>query len=85
MSIEGAVSVVPGTFLMPVRSVRAVPLDSQADVWIPESAQQWWLIIARDRRIQEYRAEIEAVRVSGARWSPWRARRQSIRSISLRR
>ena len=37
------------------------------EVWIPETAQQNWLIITRDRRIQEHRAEIEAVRVSGAR------------------
>jgi hypothetical protein len=37
------------------------------EVWIPETARQNWLIITRDRRIQENRAEIEAVRVSGAR------------------
>jgi hypothetical protein len=37
------------------------------EVWIPETARQNWLIITRDRRIQEHRAEIEAVRVSGAR------------------
>jgi hypothetical protein len=35
--------------------------------WIPETARQGWLIITRDRHIQEHRAEIQAVRVSGAR------------------
>ena len=37
------------------------------EIWIPETARQGWLIITRDRRIQEHRAEIEAVRTSGAR------------------
>jgi hypothetical protein len=36
-------------------------------VWIPETARQEWLIITRDRHIQDHRAEIEAVRSSGAR------------------
>jgi hypothetical protein len=35
-------------------------------VWIPETARQRWLIITRDRHIQAHRAEIQAVRVSGA-------------------
>lgn len=37
------------------------------EVWIPETARQGWLIITRDRHIQDHRAEIEAVRSSGAR------------------
>jgi hypothetical protein len=37
------------------------------EVWIPETARRRWLIITRDAAIQEHRAEIEAVRVSGAR------------------
>lgn len=37
------------------------------DVWIPETARQGWLIVTRDRHIQDHRAEIEAVRTSGAR------------------
>ena len=43
--------------------------DTSTDdkIWIPETARQGWLIITRDRRIQEHRAEIEAVRSSGAR------------------
>jgi hypothetical protein len=43
--------------------------DPQTDdvVWIPETARQQWLIITRDSRIQHHRAEIEAVRSSGAR------------------
>jgi len=36
-------------------------------VWIPQTARQEWLIITRDRRIQDHRVEIEAVRSSGAR------------------
>lgn len=36
-------------------------------VWIPEVARQGWLIITRDSAIQERRAEINAVRDSGAR------------------
>jgi hypothetical protein len=35
--------------------------------WIPETAQRQWLILTRDRHIQEHRAEIDAVRRSGAR------------------
>lgn len=37
------------------------------EIWIPETARQEWLIITRDRHIQDHRAEIEAVRSSGAR------------------
>ena len=37
------------------------------EVWIPETARQEWLIITRDRHIQDHRGEIEAVRSSGAR------------------
>ncbi len=37
------------------------------EIWILETARQGWLIITRDRHIQEHRAEIEAVRTSGAR------------------
>lgn len=36
-------------------------------VWIPETARKGWLIITRDKAIQDNRAEIEAVRDSGAR------------------
>jgi PIN like domain len=35
--------------------------------WIPEVARRDWLIVTRDSRIQEHRAEIEAVRDYGAR------------------
>jgi len=41
--------------------------STEDKIWIPETARQGWLIITRDRRIQEHRAEIEAVRSSGAR------------------
>jgi uncharacterized protein with PIN domain len=37
------------------------------EVWIPETARQDWLIITRDRAIQDKRAEIAAVRDHGAR------------------
>jgi hypothetical protein len=36
-------------------------------VWIPEAAQRDWLIITRDSAIQERKAELNAVRDSGAR------------------
>lgn len=36
-------------------------------VWIPETAVQGWLIITRDRHIQDHQAEIAAVREHGAR------------------
>lgn len=35
--------------------------------WLPAVARQGWLIVTRDRRIQDHRAEIEAVRSNGAR------------------
>jgi hypothetical protein len=37
------------------------------DVWIPIVAARGWLIVTRDSRIQHRRAEIAAVRDSGAR------------------
>lgn len=36
-------------------------------VWIPAVAQQGWLIVSRDSNIAAHRAEIEAVRNSGAK------------------
>jgi hypothetical protein len=39
----------------------------QDKVWIPEVARRGWLIITRDRHIQEHRLEIAAVRDHGAR------------------
>jgi uncharacterized protein with PIN domain len=36
-------------------------------VWIRECARQGWLIITRDRHIQEHRAEVQAVRDTQAR------------------
>ncbi|MFD2419366.1 PIN-like domain-containing protein [Amycolatopsis pigmentata] len=35
--------------------------------WLPEAARRQWLIITRDRNIQQHRREIAAVRESGAR------------------
>lgn len=37
------------------------------DGWIPSVAEKGWLIITRDRHIQERRAELAAVRDSGAK------------------
>jgi hypothetical protein len=37
------------------------------EIWIPATATHGWLIITRDSGIQHHRAEIEAVRSSGAR------------------
>jgi hypothetical protein len=42
------------------------PATSDED-WIPETARRGWLIITRDSRIQHHRAELDAVRTSGAR------------------
>jgi hypothetical protein len=36
-------------------------------IWIPEATRREWLIITRDRHIQDRPAEIEAVRTSRAR------------------
>jgi hypothetical protein len=36
-------------------------------VWIPDVAGQGWLIVTRDSRIQDHRAEISAVREHGAK------------------
>jgi len=41
--------------------------DVPDTVWIPEAARSGWLIITRDAAIQDRRAEINAVRDSGAR------------------
>ena len=49
---------------------RPCPIESPAtkdSVWIPKVADLGWLIVTRDARIQEHRAEIAAVRNSGAR------------------
>ena len=46
------------------------PIESPAvrdSVWIPLDAEHGWLIMTRDSRIQTHRAEIDAVRASGAR------------------
>jgi hypothetical protein len=37
------------------------------DVWIPRVAALGWLIITRDSRIQQHRAEIAAVKINNAR------------------
>jgi hypothetical protein len=42
------------------------PATSDED-WIPETARRGWLIITRDSRIQHHRAELDAIRTSGAR------------------
>lgn len=49
---------------------RPCPINSTAtkdSVWIPQVADLGWLIVTRDARIQEHRAEIAAVRDSRAR------------------
>jgi len=48
----------------------ACPIADSAtkdDVWIPQVASLGWLIITRDSRIQQHRAEIAAVKASNAR------------------
>ena len=52
------------------RERSACPIADRAtkdDVWIPQVASRGWLIITRDSRIQQHRAEIAAVRASNAR------------------
>lgn len=49
----------------PACSITSAATDDT--IWIPETARRRWLIITRDSRIHHHRAEIEAVRVSGAR------------------
>lgn len=52
------------------RTRPAFPITTTAvkdDVWIPQVASLGWLIITRDSRITKSRAEISAVRDSGAR------------------
>lgn len=41
--------------------------DVSDTIWIPEVASRDWLIITRDSNIAVHRAEIQAVRTSGAR------------------
>lgn len=52
------------------RQRSACPVTKPATLdqdWIPVVAEQGWLIVTRDSRIQERRAEITAVRDAGAR------------------
>jgi hypothetical protein len=52
------------------RTRPACPITAPAtkdDVWIPQVATLGWLIITRDSKIADNRAEIAAVRDSGAR------------------
>ena len=51
-------------------SVPASPIKTPAapdSKWIPTVATLGWLIITRDRHIQDNRAEIDAVRIYGAK------------------
>jgi len=51
-----------------VRSPCPIKTTNTPDtVWIPEVAGQGWVIITRDRHIQEHRAEIDAVQSNGAK------------------
>lgn len=52
------------------RARSACPIADPAtkdDLWIPQVASLGWLIITRDSRIQQHRAEIAAVKASKAR------------------
>jgi hypothetical protein len=51
-----------------LRSPCPITTTATPDVeWIPVVAERQWLIITRDSRIQEHRAELNAVREHGAR------------------
>lgn len=41
--------------------------DTKDTIWVPEVSSRGWLIITRDSRILQHRAEIAAVKGSGAR------------------
>lgn len=48
----------------------ACPITTPAvkdEIWIPEVARRGWLIVTRDRHIQDHPAEIAAVRDNGAK------------------
>lgn len=52
------------------RSRSACPITSPSTkdtVWIPKVTSLGWLIVTRDSRIQDHRAEIQSVRAAGAR------------------
>jgi hypothetical protein len=70
------------------RSRPACPVTTPAakdDVWIPEVAQHGWLIITRDRHIQDHPAEIAAVAASVGQAPPNTPGRSSSRSHSRSR
>ena len=57
-----------GTIHKRTRPPCSIPTPGTKDtVWIPEVARQGWLAITRDSSISAHRAEIEAVRVHGAK------------------
>jgi hypothetical protein len=51
------------------RARAACPIapDAKDSAWIADVAARGWLIVTRDSRIQQHRAEVQAVRDSGAR------------------
>jgi hypothetical protein len=52
------------------RARPACPVSDPATpdrVWIPDVAKRGWLVITRDSRIQDHRAEVSAVREHGAK------------------
>jgi hypothetical protein len=52
------------------RERRPCPVTDPAtkdDVWIPAVASLGWLVITRDSRIQQHRAEIAAIKINSAR------------------
>ncbi|MFV2083603.1 hypothetical protein [Micromonospora sp. LOL_021] len=63
--ISAPTSLIPATLARSSTNANAlrVPLPRPRDSeWIPEVAGRGWLIITRDRHIQEHRLEIAAVR-----------------------
>lgn len=56
-----------GVIFRRVRPPCAITPATKDRDWIPQVAAEGWLIITRDKRIQDHRSELEAVRTSGAR------------------
>jgi len=56
-----------GTIFKHIRPPCEITPETRDSVWIPLVSSKGWLIVTRDRRIQDHTAEINAVRQHGAR------------------
>lgn len=56
-----------GTVLKRRRPTCPIAPDAKDSTWLPQVSARDWLVISRDRRIREHRAELAAVKQYGAR------------------